>query len=102
MTPEDLDKTNPGATIIPLHKDFIIDTSNRLSESERKLFNLADDVDLILNKKLPIMDRKLDRILDGQREINGRLMSLPKRNSSIVVWTAIALCYLLFGFLILK
>ncbi len=97
----DNEKTPIPNNVIPLHKDFITETADRLTFSEKKIYNISDDVNLILNVRLPVMDRKLDRILDGQREMN-KLIMKQSSGKLKAVWAGIVLAYGLLVFLLVK
>lgn len=95
--------TNPGNNVIPLHRSLIQDHNDRLSEHDKKLFNLADDFNHFTQVTFPKTDAKINRILDAQRETNKHIMSMvqPKKNMA-VVWSTIGLAYLLISYLLFK
>lgn len=103
MTPEDPEENTPlpHNNVIPIHREFVIDASERLTKSEQRLYNLSDDVNRIVNVTLPVMDRKLDRILDGQRELNKHIMNQPKYNVK-AIWAGLVFAYTILGYLIFR
>lgn len=104
MTPEDPDENTPLpqiANVIPIHKQFVIDTNDRLTFTEKRLYNIEDSINHITQIEFPRINGKLDRLLDGQREQNKHLMNKPKIKLSYV-WASIGLVYMLVGYLLFR
>jgi hypothetical protein len=113
MTPEDPnDEVDQSANtplpaisngnVIQLHsKEFVIDTSDRLTFTEKRLYNIEDSLNHITQVEFPRLNGKLDRLLDGQREQNKKLMTVPKLSLGYV-YAALTLCYCLIGYLLFK
>ena len=83
MSDED---TNPHNNITRIHKEFINDTSNRLSFTEQRLYNIEDSLNHITQIDFPVLNRKMDRVLDGIRELNNKThikLSLWQR---FIIW----------------
>lgn len=59
----------PLANVINI-KPFVNSTNDRLTYTENRLYNIEDSLNTILNIKFPVVDRKLDRILDCLRDMN--------------------------------
>lgn len=70
MKYDDDENTPVPNNVVSIHKEFITDTSDRLTFTEQRLYNIEDSLNTILNIKLPVSDRKLDRILDCLRDMN--------------------------------
>jgi hypothetical protein len=113
MTPEDPnDEVDQSANtplpaisngnVIQLHsKEFVIDTSDRLTFTEKRLYNIEDSLNHITQVEFPRLNGKLDRLLDGQREQTIRLMNQPKI-SLTYIWASIGLVYMLVAYLLFK
>jgi hypothetical protein len=100
---EDEENTPTGNNVIPINgKEFIIDTNLRMSDNDRRIYNLSEDMNLVLNKHIPIMNSKLDRILDSQREINKSLMNQPKTPNLTYLWSGIGFIVLVITYLLFK
>jgi hypothetical protein len=63
------ENTNPGNNITHIHKEFITDTSERLSFTEQRLYNIESSLNHITQVDFPVINRKMDRLLDGMREL---------------------------------